>query len=704
MTLTLVGDPGSGNIVQHASGLVVLRAEDYVGGARGTLTTAADSDSVAGTVVVDTQALVVPSTLASAGTGASSFQRFLIASNTLEIPVADLQPYLSNDTLFDAMVSLKVEGDVPSNARYRKTHAFFNATAGGAAAGIGWGRDTSFLSGVNIQTELYASQFFITAPLTFGWSVISGNTNLVLRAWGVTGGTMSYSIDLVYFMPRGGDLRLRHSLSTYPVLDLSQNGGVDVDEDNDDTDNVIGKFSVGGTNHVTADFGLGPLAPTDFQEADDEPTCYDISSDDWTGPDPVPEDPKSWLSFIGAPQYIPETVLVDDPFTSIAPTGSLESTGPQGYMLTDELQGIGGPGHSSGFNGWTGNNVSELICYLPSGASQPLGSYGAFPHAELYVGATEIPTGLSTTDPRNYRHSLLGLEDHTSETTFASNLGATADVSCLIGFQAFSGSAFPAGASFGMLANGYGVWLQLAGGVLTASLAVIETSHIASPTPFNGTVYEFATPTTLDSSYSAGDTWRVKVERRRYRIRAKVWEDGASEPGSWTFDEYMPFRWGNSGSTATGFLDYPYDDNWPGDTDHDVPEIEPWYLASQSAIGYLAIPGTNAPEQSVIAEDYKVWIEPAGDTPIDMLVAEEDVNGGNHSNDVTIPFATIPSHRFIEGSLRRRHFSQDTQGFNLFAWKDGSSGPEMQASALPWAWELGKLGEFLPQIYRRILG
>jgi hypothetical protein len=701
MTLTLVGAP-AGSIEQHKSGLVVARAEDYVGPARASLTTTVDAASVSGTVVTETQALVVPSTLGGVGTGTSASARWAIASDTLRIPVADLLPFLGSEVNFDAMVSLKVSGDVPSNARYKKTHAFFNQSAGGAPAGLAWGRDTTLLSGVNIQTELYGDQFLVTAPVTIGWAVISGNTDLVIRCWGVTGGTMSFALDLVYLMPVGGTMRLKHLLREYPPFSLASNGVVSTDEDNDAADNVIGQFSVGVVSHTAGSISIGPGAPTDFQEADDEPTVYDISSDDWTGPSPTPEDPRSRMAFLASPQYIPDVQLVNDPFTAIAPTAALLVAGPEGFVLSDTLGGVGGPGHSSGFNGWTGNNVSELLCYLPSSASQPTGSYaGVFPHAQLHLGAADIVAG-ATTDPRNFTHTLLGLEDHTSETTWSCNTAA-GEVSSLIGFQAFSGSGFPAGVLFGMLRDGYGVWLVLTGGVLTASLVVCETSAIASPTPINGTIYEFATPVTLDASYTAGDTYRVKVERRRYRIRAKVWEDGTAEPGAWTFDEYMPFRWTSGTGAADGFIDYPYDTGWAGNVDHDVFTKDIWFNSQQSIPSYMCVPHVTAPEQHVIAEDYQLWIEPAGSSVIDMLVAEENYDGTSHSNDVTIPYTTIPSGRMVEGSLRKRHFGSDTSGFNLWAWKDGAAGPEMQSSALPYAWELAVIRR-RPQIYRRLYG
>ena len=698
MTLTLVADPGNGNVVQHPSGLVVLRAEDFVGGARGDLTTSADSSSVAGTVVVDTQAFVVPSTLASAGTGASALRRFALAANTLEIPIATLSPLLSANTFFQAMVTLKVEGDVPSNARYKKTHSYYGVDQGGAAAGMAWGRDTTFISGVNIQTEFYGDQFKVTMPLQIGWSTVSGNTDLVLRIWGVTGGTMSYSLDLVYLMTFGGDLRLRHNLGNYPVLDLGTNGSVDIDQDNDDTDNIIGKFSVGTVSHAAGVEGFS--VPTDFQEAGDEPTAYNITDGDWTGPMPTtPDDPKSWLSFIAAPQYIPETTLINDPFAGAAlGTSGVTFATTEGYILTGSGGNFGGPGHPNGTSGWTRDGAGNIRCSIVNSAASGTGTYaGFFPHADLTLGVLDIISG-SASDPRNYQHTLLGLEDATVETTFACDT-ASGEVNLLVGFRAFSGNAFPIDQSF--LDNSYGCRLSLSGGVLEAALMVVEEGAITSPTPTNGTIQDFSSTSTVDAAYAANTVYRVKVERRRYRMRAKVWLDGTSEPGSWTFDEYMPFRWLGGGNE--GFIDYEYDTNWSGDTDHDTVEVDIWYTAQQSIAGMTCWPNVTTPNQVVRCSEYILTVEPEGTTPVDMLVAEENNDGSSRSNDVTVPYATIPSARFVEGSLRKRHFSSDSLGFNLLGWKDGAGGPEMQASALPIAWELGVLGEFLPQIYRLVI-
>lgn len=697
MTLSLVDAP-AGSIEQHPSGLIVLRAEDFVGPARAGLSTVADADSVSGTVVLEEQAFAVPTTTAGAGSGTVS-TRWGLASDTLRIPVSTISPYMTGFTRIHAYAGLKVLGDVPSNARYKKSHCLFNFLANGAQAGMCWGRDTSVRDDPDqMQTSLYGDQYKLQRSLLI-WSDISLGTNLTLRAWGVTGGSMQFYIDLVYLMPhdRADNLSILFSGNFYRPFQLASNGVVLVDQDNDDTDNVVGKVSVGGA-HFFEGMG-GTTSPLDFQDAEDEPTVYNVTGNDW-GVDPV--DPRSWLSFIAAPHYIPATSLVSEASFAGAATGNgIIHQSASGYLFLGELGNFGGPGHPAG-TGWRRDGAGRIRCAIPSSASVG-GAFSTTAHAELWIGLSEVISGAAT-DPRNYTHTLLGLEDFIMESTFECDT-SSGEVNTMYGFTAYGGSAFPAGTQASLLRNGYGLVMRLTGGALSADLLVIETTNIVGATFTNGAVYSFAGPTTLDASYTAGDRWRVKIERRRYRLRAKVWEDGTSEPGSWTFDAYMPFRWDESGGSGVGFIDYPYDTNWAGDTAHDI-RFAPVYDDFQMSLPtIMCFPQTTgAPQQIVYLDECYIDIDPEGASPIDMLVSEQNYDGGSPSNDETIPYATIPAARFVEGSLRKRHFSADTLGFNVLAWKNGSAGPELQASMIPILYELGKLGQFLPQIYRRTAG
>jgi hypothetical protein len=164
----------------------------------------------------------------------------------------------------------------------------------------------------------------------------------------------------------------------------------------------------------------------------------------------------------------------------------------------------------------------------------------------------------------------------------------------------------------------------------------------------------------------------------------------------------MSFRFQNSASTVRGFIDHPYDTNWTSSADHDIWDVLPWQ-ASWSTPGLLALPGLMQPEMKITVEHFKVTCDPHGASVVDMFVQEENYDGTDASNELTIPYSTLPSWRMVDGTFRHRHFGSDTNGFNLRAWKDGGT-PELQLSGLPMAWERAICRRFRPQIYRRIEG
>lgn len=707
MSIALVGDPGNGNVDVYPSGLIVLRAEDFIGPARGTLAAVSDSASVAGTVVEETQDLAVPTTFSDA----SPSTRWTSSDDTLQIPTSIVSPYMTGEfNAFIAIATIKVSGDPPTNARWKQIHTRFrcsDASGGGAAAGFAWGSDTDYISAADFKTSLWGPQYKHTDPQLLFWGDFSGATNITVRAWTVTGGTLEYLIDMVYLLPWDQQLMsLLHFSSSFPPFSVRQNGVVFADQDNDDTDNVIGQFSV-GTIPREGPFSGGTFdspSSTDFQEADDEPTVYDITDGTWSLQDPPFSllDPKSWMNLLAAPHYLPTSTLIDDDFSGAALSGggTMFPTAPNGYLMSGENGNFGGPGHPNGTSGWTRDGAGNMRCSIVRSSAVPTGTYGApFPraHAAMTFGLEEWdyytngPTPSS--DPRDYYPMLTDLQDFVLESTFACDVAG--EVTAMYGFESW-GADFDAAAT-GLLDNAYGLCLDLSGATLTAFLRGSHTAY------GNNDFDVFSSTSTLTTGYTPGDVWNVKVERRRYRLRAKVWASGGGEPGSWTFDEYMPAHFNNQASSVFGWIQYPYDANWPGDNDHDN-LIEIYALNQQSRVGVMCMPHQTSPDQIVSTQYFTLTLEPEGSSLVDMLVAEEDYDGSNHSNDVTIPYSSIPSPRFVEGTLRNRHFGADSNGFNVFAWKDGGAGPELQSSAIPFIFELGQLRRRQPQIYRRIEG
>jgi hypothetical protein len=688
MTLTLV-DPPTGSIEQRASGLIVIKCEDYIGPARGTLSTVADANSANGTVVKDEQALAVATTFVSMSS------RFSSASDTLRIPYADLAPFVGTTDGFIAMAGLKVEGDVPTNARAHKTAVKYDAD--GRSAGIAFGRDSTFLSAPDIWTSFFGDQYKLTYTSLISWGSISSGTNFTVRAWGITGGDIAMYLDLIYLVPRefGDGLdRLIGPGGFLPFIP-GTNGTLLVDDDNN-TSNVIGQFSVSvyhGTYSMT-DFSSGV---SDMQEANDEVTLYDINgSGDWDGSDPLfnPLDPKSWLLAAVGQEWAPEQTLITDDFSANSPAPPVNNhliTGPDGYVKFNSI-GNGFNTHTNGYEGWNQGGGS-LRCSL--GANSP-GAPGTFPHADWAYGVYQHAFGAAPADPRDWFHTLRGMEDTIQ--TFKVSFDALADVRVMCGIGGFE-IGTPAIAD-----RLYGVALKLSsGGALTGELVTYNLGDTTAVGGDQSKEVSFDGPVTIDASYSAGDDYWVKIERRRYRQRVKFWADGGSEPAGWDLDGYEPLAYRKSTSGAgviDGYIQYPYDTNWVGNTDHDVVVLGPWVTDMGWYPVMQTVPlASTFPEFNFLVDDYTLTTDPVGADPEEVEVEQEKWDGSQQWGSAVVPAGAL---RIVEGDLRKRNFNADTNGFNLRAWKT-STAPELQSALIAWAWQRGVLGEWLPHIYRLVI-
>jgi hypothetical protein len=698
MTLALVPAPATG-VEKRDNGLIVIRCEDYVGAARAGLSTVSDSLSVAGTVVKEEQALAVATNNTQAGVAA----RWTAAADTLAIPIADIAPHVSTTPVSPSLsvfVGLKVLGDVPSNARRGKTWAGY--TDAGASAGMAWGRDTTLLTSEAVHGAVWDEQYKFTNSL-FSWSTISGNTNLVLKAWGITGGDIEQYFDVVYLWPsNANDLATIFTLSYFPTnfkpFDVGADGTFLVDQDQDDTDNILGEQSstaYGGTNaydfHAISSFADGQ---GDHQESNDEPTLYDVNAfGAWDGSNGTPVDPKSRLVVATGSVYIPETLVVDDDFSSVSSPGLPNANhlldGPQGYH---KFNGLGfSVNHSSGFQGWR-QDASQLRCLY--GPNQNGGTPAAFwPHGDWCLGNYAFAFGATPTDPRLFWHTLDGMEDSIQEFTFEI---VGSDTILLFGFANFS-RGVPA-----IVERHYGVEIELTGaGVLQATLGFMNRSTFITPTGTGLPWYPADGPTTINGSYG-GEVYRIKFEKLRYTWRIKIWDDSGSEPGSWTIESHMPIVYTSGfGSIGQGIVEYSYLTNWPGDVLHDTAVYAPY---SRTDLGFYpamtAWPTITAnPETEWIIENYTLTVNDRGGSPDDTQLAEEKYDFTGQSNSLTIPWG---SHRMVESDLIKRHFNADVNGYNLLAWKD-SGAAEFQGPVILWVAERGVDTTFIPQIYRLVI-
>lgn len=652
-------------IQETASGVISIRCEDYVGPARGTLTTVTDSISVAGTVVKDTQ------TIALATSAVSFSTRWALASDTLRIPIADILSFYDTSAAGLAMLlGLKVLGTGPIDAT--RGSSFYAYDVDASTPSVSFGRDSTYFGSRAIQKSVWGNQYRIIEPLNISESnFLTGVTNLTIRAWGITGGSQEFYLDVLYLIPFGGLWNGVYSPSIFTPLELFQNGEVYQDQDNNASSNVLGKFSVqeSGSKSGWPSF-VG--SPVDYQSANDEPTVFDANQQGlWDGVSGSPPllDPSSYLMVICATNHLPAQTIISEPFNdTITPGFGVYGTTPQGYSKF-----YGGANTTGGASGWR-ENSGYAECFIRGGQT---GNF--WPHSEMAFGTKSDVLGSL---PHQARPILTDLED--CVITFSFSITGSAHIKFLAGI---CDDPNPGGPGFNFALSG--LLVDNASGALTVSLQSLDSRSVSSITSFGGDQFRrnFGSPSSVQitASYTPGNIYWVKVERRRYYWRAKCWADGTSEPSSWAVTGHGSYAKRNTAGTVIGWLDYPYDDNWASSVDNDT------IFSNSGPLRNRGIPSICAEEGSQSTADnflrihqYDLTVDPVGSSPGDMHIAEVKYDFSAQWDEITVPAG---SWRIVDAGFRKRHFLADTHGFNINAWKS-SGAPELQYSLIPAMYEL----------------
>ena len=213
----------------------------------------------------------------------------------------------------------------------------------------------------------------------------------------------------------------------------------------------------------------------------------------------------------------------------------------------------------------------------------------------------------------------------------------------------------------------------------------------------------------IDSSWSLGDYYWLKVEKRGYFWRARAWKDGDSEPSTWDCEGWQPMIAFQSGFTNMDWIHYPYDDNWVGNVNHDIAEWDPRGGYGLAAGGGLAYSGHLASFHYARRQQAKLEIRMAdfdahytGDstTPTDMGLRLESDDGLIDYGSTTIPWG---AHRMVEASKAVHSSGQDEFGINVSMWKE-TGAPDWQTSGAGRIFRIAPFRRFVPQIYRRVFG
>lgn len=676
MALTLI-DPSPAAVIQHAGGLITARCADFLGAARGTLSTEADSGSAAGNVVRDDQALSVPTTFVSTSS------RFSSASDTVVIPNASWG--YETDVVYTVFLGLRMEGAPPSNARYQDTVMRHNSGVG-YGVGVGLAVGASYFQNIDwINNETCAE--YQLRRVTSNYQPTSITGDFKLRAWGTTGGTVSILLDTVYLIPigsnDGGDqTRWRSQFpNSYEALLLLDNGVLGSDDDQDDLW-WPGKHSVFHWQAPWAPDGMDWGQLVDFQEDDSEPTVANMNGDgEWDGSFGGPADPRSYLWILAGGTHIPAVTVITDPFDVTADSAATVWADIDGYIrevqlgVQSQVQYFWDPGLTRrGFFVESGSGLAT--CYFGSSIGQPVtGGPGPFPpatvfRADVFYGEMERDANLSSTDPRNYRARFVrDMEcwEQVCKFRLRDNLGRT---SAALGqfAQDVSGGIDPSTMWSGWLQwDGTDLDLYFVGGY--------EGGSLQSP---------WAGPASITTSYALDDWYWLRVQKQGYMWRARAWADGGSEPSTWDLEERQPIL---KDSTGLAYVDYPYDDNWSASVTNDTIMYEPRggpsgiaddHLGAFGGCGIRCTRDYNIARARVECDDYQLDWNPSSGTPGDMSVRVDKYDGLSTYGSVTLPYG---AHRIVAGSLDHYTFNGDTDGINTYAWKDAGQ-PDFMTAGL----------------------
>jgi len=511
---------------------------------------------------------------------------------------------------------------------------------------------------------------------------------MTMRLWGITGGTLSYSIDAFYVVPRITDMGTVLFPSNFFVMSFGSNGTMFTDLDTDETD-----VPFGGHHSVTQmrnNVMEAILFQTDIQEANDEISYYDLNGNGlWGGAtDPPGADPQTWVTMMAAPVYLPQQSLLSDSFanSNINPGANIVVSTPTRFTKTLTQGNFSPPVAGEGVSEDSGN----LRAILTANQTAPTPVTSSFiPHCTVFFGQLAVITG-ETSTPDHQHPLLLSLEDCTQTFSF--------DVDTVSEYRIFCGQTDNFGGALSEYVSNAAILEFDGAGNMDLSLVTSEASFV--PTlGGDGTDARVTIdgPVNITSSLSTGTTYWLKVDRQRYFWRAKCWEDGSSEP-DWQVSgfQYLVWRASGGGSPPRGTVAEPYNSNWVGDTDHDIVLRNPVDSRGVPFITFEA--GFAQPQTTIRVFDYDLDLEPEGSSPVDMSIEEEKYDGTTWDS-IVVPYSTKPSWRMVEGSLRNRNFNLDTNGFNLRVWKD-AGGPVLQESAIAWVFQRARANAAVIPLFR----
>lgn len=525
-----------GPFKKYPGELVVLKCDEWMGSARGTLSAEDDPRAITGRAVRETQQC-------STQILDSLTTTFGEVNDTLTIPVASLPLEYEGDLngmTYWLWISVAIEGEWNTSESKTMRNGTQDRFPNGACAitlyDSTYETATAFFLGHyrNFYSPRHRPHYMLVSlngfPFQHG---LVGDEVIHLRAYSAPGTSIEILLDQFFFIPyvfsgTRFDEWNATDFATVPGswADILGSAGFVDGADGGDANGKFTWFPYSIDGNTPLSFS-GDDAGGDYQTTDSEYMLHtenilgpiDISRTDPDGPDPPPS--KEWAySVHGAQFYSPDIWVADDFSRTVAPSPGLTGWGntPEGYAwdvanLVNSIMG------------------DSRIQFSVDG-SRGLCAYN-FPVGSISGGVAFMGLG----KVRQFAQSNNGARIRSGDLSFKAE---------------FEFSSIPPIARIAFI---LGNAVAPVSGTSSSNYLSIELDAVAgswyiedaSQNPVSSTI-------DISSWFGPGVVVGVRIEVRRYRVRARVWDASGSEPSTWDADEFIP--WVSIPSVA-----YPYGDN-----------------------------------------------------------------------------------------------------------------------------------------------
>lgn len=674
-TPELVVTPAGVPFKTWPGGLISLRASDWIGDSAGA-SVEADARAIEGEVVRETS--VYTGNLDNSGNRATAMAA-MDDTLTIDLSLVDFTAVSQDSVLFGdgdpfpmtyvPYFSVLVEGDWGTQqVGYAHTPLRFDRACMVGMYGDGF--YPSINGNMQLGTFGFASGTYLrNCPqyrmVGFGdWILIETGTEVLhVRAFARHLTTIEILIDQIVLLPIFDGNWGYDYTSVYGGENTT--GTTDVPVDGADAGDDNGKFTwhprnspVESTGGVEEEAGYGG---GDYQQDDSEHMVEIVPEDEYTSAsswDDSPLPAQHAYSIVGAYHREAE-VYVDDDFSRIVSGDFGIATGP-----------ASGGGYEYD-HGDPLNATSEVD--------------GARGHTHF--------SGIVPRDDGNSRWTLGGAPGvYSSDFTFSAKF----EVAQESGLSIWDGSTTGVGIWAGMISTPGGSEFPsffIEFDVMNARWRVI--ARRAAPgfewlTPLSDW-FDVSSWFTISTSGTLGtNEVAFKIELKRFLLRAKVWDVGGSEPGTWDHEEFHPV-WDES---VLSWVDYPYGDDgllaagWQqGQTALWAPQ-EMTFVVDCGGRGYVA-------QWDIYWDDVKCEFDPNGDTANVNALLEHPK--GTEVGRIEVPSGAWHFVYWGRGQYATPHdfefYSTGALDIAMKVWSDAGAA-ELQRAELPVTYFLGILADF----------